>query len=92
MHDWVFLGLSFVWSDGRCYLEFKDSCSNIKKLTAVNVHELSVPRKQDWGESVCVNSVSGPYLKNELVTLIIEMQSGDEISIVASEIEMPELS
>jgi hypothetical protein len=89
MHDWVFLGLSFVWTDGSCSLEFKDNSSNVRTILVNDIRKLTIPRFAEWGESVNVNKVYGPFDENGYKTLEIQMQSGDQILIVAAHIEVP---
>lgn len=90
MHDWVFLEANFLWHDGSCKLKFKNSSSETKFINFTGVRKLIIPKQEEWGESVCVNKVSGPIQENGFEMLNIEMQSGDQIIIEAVKINMPE--
>ncbi len=89
MHDWVFLGLNFLWDDGSCVLKFRDASSAERQICASGIKMLVVPRLGEWGESVCVNQVSGPFFEDGIDSLKMQMQSGDQIIIQALKINMP---
>lgn len=89
MHDWIFLGLNFLWLEGTCILKFKDSASTERSIFSVGVRSLVVPKLEDWGESVCVNKIEGPIYENGFELIKIEMQSGDQIVVEAAKINMP---
>ncbi len=56
---------------------------------ASGLRTLDVSRKQPWGPSIWVNKTIGPTRTDDgLVKLVIEMQSGDAIVLVAERIEL----
>ena len=87
LHDATFLGLTLCWQKGEAVLSFQTGRAGQASLSlrARGVHKLCCPRQQPWGPSVSINSVreqpspSSPALRD----LIVEMQSGDEIVVVA---------
>ncbi len=90
MHDWTLISISFNWKGGDATLHFLNSESNSATLLAHGVSMLIVPRKLEWGRSVSVNSVKGPFdLADGKMKIEVEMQSGDVIEIVAETIMLP---
>jgi hypothetical protein len=87
MHDWTLVGLTLNWRAGSLALDFKTADGpvvvNTKGLTF-----LEVPRRHEWGPSVSVNEVRLSTVSKGQ-RLDIEMQSGDEIVIIAATIELP---
>jgi hypothetical protein len=89
VHDWTLLFIEADWRSGEAQLtvESPAGCCVIK---ALGLSELWIPRVQPWGASVSINTVDGPSLQPDgRMRLGIEMQSGDQIKIVADSIEMP---
>lgn len=90
MHDWTLLSLSVDWKSGDANLDFLNSSSAKVSLRIHELHSFYLPRKLEWGMSVSVNAVSGPVtLECGKMMLKIEMQSGDEIEIVARSMVLP---
>lgn len=89
MHDWTFLSVLFEWADCRATLRFR-SPSGEEVIVANSVADLHAPQLNEWGPSVSVNKLRGPFpAKAGRQSIEIEMQSGDVISIVASSFIMP---
>lgn len=85
LHDWTLSLVTYDWEESRCAL-LLDGPETRKELIAQNVSDLRVPHHNDWGPSVHVNAVKGPVSQGDgMYVLTIEMQSGDEISITATE-------
>jgi hypothetical protein len=85
LHDWTLLSVHYDWEVSRCTLLLRGPDAE-KKLIAENVRDLHVPHRNDWGPSVSINAVTGPTIQGEGAHLLtIEMQTGDEITIVAAE-------
>lgn len=90
MHDWVLLQITFDWESGGLSIQFKNEDSTVISLIAKDTKNLLVPRRENWGQSINVNEVNGPFLFDKNTKKVeIEMQSGDLIEIIASEIIMP---
>lgn len=99
MHDWTLLTISLTWKTGEVRIDFESFDSldgqdyNVVSIFATEVRRLNIPNLQEWGLSVSVNSVERPVLLNDgTYKLIIEMQSGDNISIIAKKIVFPDLN
>ena len=92
MHDWTFLSVSVDWKAGTArlaFIPFGDG-DEPKHIVATGLSDLRLPRKLPWGRSVSVNSSKGPILiDGGGYRLSIEMQTGDQIEIVAAQFEMP---
>ena len=89
MHDWTFLSALFEWADGRATLRLR-SPSGEKTIVASSVADLHVPQLNEWGPSVSVNKLKGPFpAEGGRQSIEIEMQSGDVIRIVASSFLLP---
>ncbi len=89
MHDWALTDLTFNWETACVTIRLSwDSVS--RTVTADGVSELLIPRANEWGPSVSVNKVSEvETLPSGLKQLLIEMQSGDIIRIVAKRFALP---
>jgi len=85
------LSVSVDWKAGMARLEFMPfGGGNVPKhIVAKGLSDLRLPRKQPWGPSVSVNSCEGPVEIDGAYRLSIEMQTGDQIEIVAARFEMP---
>jgi len=81
LHDATLVAVRVNWADGTCIVEVDHETLGICLLTFSFMSHLTLPRKQDWGRSVSINSFSMPSSGR----YEIEMQSGDVIIIEASE-------
>ena len=89
MHDWTLLSVLFEWNSGRVTISFK-SHAGMEVLIAHSVVDLHVSQLNEWGPSVSVNEVRGPFTTTTaLQSLEIEMQSGDVLKVTAKSFEMP---
>lgn len=90
MHDWTLKGIEVNWQTGTVSLSLISSPGITKSLTARDLVELVVPRRQEWGPSDSILSSKGPQSRSDNnQQLEILMQSGDLLLIVAREITMP---
>jgi hypothetical protein len=90
MHDWTLNKIQIDWVTGQLTLVLKNRESKECAITATGVIDVHVPRRNDWGESVSVNSITGPIRQTEKsCKLEIEMQSGDTLQIVAESFVLP---
>lgn len=90
MHDWSLISIVFDWVSGTANLSFRYGEGHNTVLSATNVAELLIPKREEWGTSVSVNEVQGPHLlANGNYHLSIEMQSGDVIQIEARSFTLP---
>jgi hypothetical protein len=83
-HDATLVAVHVNWADGTCTVEVDHWTFGICVLTFSAMSHLTLPRKQDWGRSVSINSFSMPSSGQ----YEIEMQSGDLIKIEAAEMTL----
>jgi hypothetical protein len=84
MHEWTLIALLFEWKEARVTLTFLNQNAANVSLIAEKVSVLSVPKRNEWGPSVSVNTLEGPILQSDGTSVLrIEMQSGDVIEITA---------
>jgi hypothetical protein len=89
MHDWSLLSLNVDWAAGDARVVLRSPSGEVS-IRASELRELHAPRHRPWGPSASINAVNGPIQgPDEQASLVIEMQSGDSIRIVARAIEMP---
>jgi len=89
MHDWTLLGLSIDWAAGTARLDLKSSAGP-ETLTAIGLKSAIAPRRFPWGPSCSVNGCRGPIQTADGATqLVVELQSGDEIELIADQFVMP---
>jgi len=84
MHDWTLTTVTFDWESGNGQLGLispEGPCA----IIATGIQSAHIPRRLTWGRSVSINTVQGPTLReDELMSLSIEMQSGDTIELIAA--------
>jgi hypothetical protein len=84
MHDWTLLSISFDWEAARVTVLLRTHGAVVKTLVANDVVDVKIPKRQEWGPSVSVNTTSEvPSATAATTNLKIEMQTGDVIEIVA---------
>ena len=87
-HDATFTTLSIEWESGTTVLSFKLSPETVEQMRLVvsGTSLLEFKREFPWGKSVSVNhlkvSTAGPGEQR----VEVEMQSGDQIIVVGSEV------
>lgn len=91
MHDWTLKSIEVTWQSGTVRLDLISSPGVAKCLTARDLIELVVPRRQEWGPSESIMSSNGPEPHDDGQRLEILMQSGDSLLIIAREITMPSI-
>lgn len=92
MHDWILLSIRFDWESARATFLLRNKQSQEARLIAEDVVDLHVPHADAWGPSVGINTVMGPASAgNAVQTLVLEMQSGDRISVVAKAFVLPDM-
>ncbi|NNE67820.1 MAG: hypothetical protein HKN33_14755 [Pyrinomonadaceae bacterium] len=91
MHDWTLRSISVDLEVGNVIFHLRDSRSERVELKAFDFVELHVPRTLDWGPSCSVNNCEGPIdTADGKQKLIVELQSGHRLSIIASQIKIPD--
>ncbi len=84
------LSILFEWKVARVTVTLRTSKSEVVAIVANGVSDLRIPQMKEWGPSVSVNQIRGPFrLENGRHKLEIEMQSGDVILIDASDFKFP---
>lgn len=84
LHDATLVAVRVNWADGSCIVEVDHGTLGVCLLTFSLMSHLTLPRKQDWGRSVSINTFSMPSSGR----YEIEVQSGDVIIIEASEMTL----
>ena len=84
LHDATLIAIRLNWDDGTCVADLDHGTLGRCVLTFSAVSHLILPRKQDWGRSVSINTFSVPSLGQ----YEIEMQSGDLIKIEAASVKL----
>src|SRR5215467_4856862 len=89
MHDWTLKSIRVDWVLGEAAL-IVSSYRQDHEILVTNFSNLIIPRLQEWGPSVSINSVTGPNkIDGNKYNLTIEMQTGDNISVTGEKIELP---
>jgi len=90
MHDWILHSLSLDWEKGtlEIHLTAFDG-AGAQSIRAYEVKRLDIPRHHEWGPSRSILETNGPEPEGNAQKLILFMQSGDEIVIVAERFDMP---
>lgn len=84
LHDATLIAVRFNWEDGTCVAHLAHGTLGSCVLTFSAVSHLTLPRKQSWGPSISINSLSVPGSGQ----YEIEMQSGDLIKIEATGVKL----
>ncbi len=92
LHDSTLLGLTLYWSEGEVVLFFQTGMTGLERLSlrARGLHKLCCPRQLPWGPSISVNNIRETESQSipSLRELTMEMQSGDEIVVVAESFQL----
>lgn len=93
MHGWTLLSVRFEWVEARVTLNFRNPNTNTISIVAKGAVSLVMPKKDKRGRSVSVNNVTGPKVqKDGLFLMIVKMQSGDAIEVLARSFALPVFS
>ncbi len=87
LHDAVLRRVAMSCNDGVLSLSFS-SWKGPRTVTATDLVDFRFPQLRPWGASMSVNTTLGPLILPEsdgVLSLEIEMQSGDTIEIKARE-------
>jgi len=88
-HDAQLSVVYIDWSAGTAYLHFVPNQAFPDQPHILEAHGLrhaECPRRHDWGPTASVLETSGPELASDDDSrLVISMQSGDSIVLVATE-------
>lgn len=74
------------WADGSATIELEPSPDVVLKLMARGLREFSLTKRDEWGPSVSVNSVALETNDAGESSVLIEMQSGDIVKLVAEQL------
>lgn len=95
MHDWTLRTIEYVWESSsvtvalRRWSRARGAPEDVQ-LFAGGVVDLLVPRRNEWGPSVSVLECDGPSeTADGYQRLVLQMQSGDRLTIIARTFEMP---
>lgn len=88
MHDWTLVSLLIDWKKSSLVIKLLNNNSMPVDIILKGIKFVSIPKWDEWGESVSVNKFTltdDSTYKN----IEIEMQSGDIIKAIADDISMP---
>ncbi len=88
LHDAILDGVTVEWSEGTCIVQLRAFFDQTQAAEPIELHftrvsSVCVPRNAPWGESVYVNST-----RAEGSRYVLEMQSGDEIEVIAGGVSL----
>ncbi|MBD2747882.1 hypothetical protein IC232_14370 [Microvirga sp. BT688] len=86
LHDRVLLGFEINWQNGAVVVRL----SHGELIEFKRVISINISRKFPWGPSNYILETRSFVVGNELKRFVIVMQSGDEISIIADEVVVPD--
>jgi hypothetical protein len=88
-HDWTLNSVQYDWEKARAVFVFKQAEPPFTILVAEGVTDLHIPQVREWGPSVSINKMAEPVdVENGLKKLTIEMQSGDTITVIATDFSL----
>lgn len=88
LHDWSLIGFYINWQQAIIEIELLYATGKARMFVN-DFTTLDVSQKNDWGKNISINSSNGPLsLENGLMSLEIEMQSGDLIKIEGKNFEL----
>ena len=91
MHDWTLKSVKVDWS-GRQIVISVSWAGKTAEIIINDFSNVTVPRIEEWGPSVSINSVSEiEKLSSGEICLKIEMQTGDTILVTGREINLPSI-
>lgn len=90
MHDFTLLSINVEWVTGIANVALLNNKSLEATIRIDGLILIKIPRFNDWGESISINSVKSGTSSCGNMSLNIEMQSGDIIEIVAERIILPD--
>ena len=80
MHDSTLKSVRVCWESGTCIADIQHGIFGHCTLAFSAISHLSLPREQNWGRSLSINSFS----MSSTGVYEIAMQSGDVIKIMAA--------
>lgn len=90
LHDWALRRIDLDWEQGKLLIEVTGP-HRTGSIVCSDVHAVIIPRIYPWGASISINEIRGPELiPDGYEKLVIEMQSGDEIEIIARSFSFPD--
>jgi len=87
MHDWMLENVEVDWPSGCVSLRLS-GYNEHANIIAQKFLSVIVPKKENWGPSVSVNTMKWTKLDNGATVLSIEMQTGDVVEITAGSIDV----
>lgn len=90
MHDLTLLNINIEWATGIVKIALLNNKSLNVSIFIDGLILIKIPRLNEWGESVSINSTKLGLSSCGNMSLDIEMQSGDIIEIIAEKIILPD--
>ena len=88
MHDWTLVSLLVNWKESSLIIKLLNNNSIPVDIVLEGIKSVSIPKWDEWGESVSINTVN-VINDSTYKTMEIEMQSGDIIKVIAESINIP---
>lgn len=88
LHDAVLGDVHVDWEAGTATVQFRPVPGEPLVLHAYGVLEVRLDKREPWGPSVFVNSVTSNEVSPGGEQLVIQMQSGDPLVITARRFEL----
>jgi len=90
MHDWTLVDILVRWKEATAVVSLVDGSSAVREIRCAGVNKVSVSRDLPWGPSNSVLEFKGPRSSGgQGMQIVIEMQSGDLVEIVAQSFDLP---
>ena len=90
LHDCPLSLMSLDWVSGVLKIQLNRNSGIVDFIHASSLRKFSLSRLEEWGPSECIDEVIGPSpLEEGLQLVVIKMQSGDVIEIVAGAFQLP---
>ncbi|WP_330986200.1 MULTISPECIES: hypothetical protein [Enterobacterales] len=90
MHDFTLLNINVEWATGIAKIALLNNKSLEASIRIDGLILIKIPRLNEWGESISINSAKSGISSCGNMSLNIEMQSGDIIEIIAEKIALPD--
>lgn len=84
LHDLALVDIRLRWRAAEAHLEFADHNGAVLRIGIAGLKLFELTRALPWGESPLVNEATLTRLEGGEYRLVLEMQSGDSVTVVGS--------
>ncbi len=81
LHDGVLERISVDWSRRLVRILATSVPGGLLMIIAGGLRDINIPRREPWGPSDFINGATAEQGDDSTVTITIEMQSGDQITL-----------